>query len=369
MAKRWLPNFIFEYVDSGSEDEVTLHANRNAFQKWRFVPNALTNSEVRNLSAMVLGSTNASPLIVAPTGYNGMQRNNADIDLALAASEMGIPFTLSTVANCTVENIRRAIPSGRLWMQLYMMRDRAITENLLKRAKAAGCDTLMFTIDAVHYGNREWDRRCYRDAMKLNFRNQLDTLKHPAWLWNVMVPNGVPKFANIAEYMPAGETGAANGAIFVAKQMEPILTWETAAWLRDRWQGKLVIKGILNTRDAGKAVAIGADGIVVTNHGGRQLDCSITSMDALAEIAPEFSGKLSIIVDSGFRRGTDVVKALCLGANAVMLGRPVLYGVAAGGAVGAKRALSIITVEIDRTLAQLGCQSIADLGPHHLQAV
>jgi (S)-mandelate dehydrogenase len=369
MAQRRLPNFIFEYVDSGAEDERTLAANRDVFRDWRFVPDALVDCEQRDLSTPILGKPSKSPLIVAPTGYNGMQRDKADLLLAKAAAHMGIPFTLSTVANSTLEDVRSTAPDARTWLQLYVMKDRAITENLLKRAQDSGCDTIAVTVDAVHYGNREWDRRCYRDGMSLNWRNKLDALMHPGWFFDVMVPNGVPTFANIAQYMPQGQSRAANGAIFVARQMDARLDWATLKWLRERWRGNFVVKGILSAADAQKALALGADGIVVTNHGGRQLDGTIASLDALVDIAPVCRGKMSVMVDSGFRRGTDIVKALCLGADAVMLGRAVLYGVAAGGAEGAMRALAILHAEIDRTLAQLGCRSIAELDRRHVRSV
>ncbi|KMY85024.1 L-lactate dehydrogenase [Candidatus Paraburkholderia calva] len=179
MAQRRLPHFIFEYVDSGAEEERTLATNRHAFDQWRFVPDALIDCEQRDLRQPLLGDISASPLIVVLTGYNSMQRNRADIKLAHAAEEMGIPFTLSTVVNSTIEDVSRATPKERIWLQLYAMQDRAITDNLLARAKDCGCDTIVVTVDAVHYGNREWDRRCYRDGMALNWRNKFDALTHP----------------------------------------------------------------------------------------------------------------------------------------------------------------------------------------------
>lgn len=369
LAKRRLPNFVFEYMDSGAEDEKTLRANRATFDRWRFVPRALADVSERDLSISLLGKSSASPLIIAPTGYNGMQCQGADISLARAADAHGMPFTLSTVANGSLEDVVQAAPNTRTWLQLYMMRDKTITENLLARAAHAGCDTLVLTVDAVYYGNREWDRRCYRNAMKLNLRNKLDVLMHPRWMWDVLVPSGVPRFANIAQYMPPGESGAANGAVFIARQMETALDWNVVAWLREKWQGNLLIKGVLHADDAKRAVQVGANGIVVTNHGGRQLDGTVATLDVLDDIVQACGDALTIIVDSGFRRGTDVVKALCLGANAVMIGRAALYGLAAGGQAGAKHALSILHAEIDRTLAQLGCASVAALSRDYLRRI
>ncbi|RKP55777.1 alpha-hydroxy acid oxidase [Pararobbsia silviterrae] len=366
VAKRWLPNFVFEYVDSGAEDEVTLRENRSVFDAWRFVPSALVDATARDTSISLLGQRAAYPLVIAPTGYNGMQRRDADISLARAAAQRNIPFTLSTVSNCTIEDVV-AGGQARTWMQLYMLRERAVTRNLLDRARDAGCDTLVLTVDAVYYGNREWDRRSYVRDMQLNWRNKLDVLRHPRWIANVLVPHGVPAFANIARYLPEGERRASNGAVYIAKQMETALDWSSVRWLREHWQGKLVIKGILNVADALEAVRLGADGIVVTNHGGRQLDSTVTSLDVLPEIAAACRGRLTVIVDGGFRRGTEIVKALCLGADAVMLGRATLYGVAAGGFEGAAHALTLLTSEIERTLGHLGCRSVADLSPNYLR--
>ena len=366
VAKRRLPNFVFEYVDSGAEDEATLRANREVFDQWRLVPSALVDVTRRDTSVSLLGHTADWPLVIAPTGYNGMQRKEADIALARAAAERGIPFTLSTVANCTVEDVA-AGGQARTWMQLYMLKEKAVTRNLLDRARDAGCDTLVLTVDAVYYGNREWDRRSYVRDMQLNWRNKLDVLCHPQWMLDVLVPDGVPTFANIARYLPEGERRAANGAVYIARQMETALDWDSVRWLRDQWQGKLVIKGILNVEDALHAVRVGADGIVVTNHGGRQLDTTVTSLEMLPEIADACRSALTILIDGGFRRGTDIVKALCLGADAVMLGRATLYGVAAGGFDGAAHALTLLTSEIERTLGHLGCPSVAALSPRYLR--
>ncbi len=364
-AKRWLPNFVFEYVDSGAEDELTLRANRHAFDAWRLVPSALVDTTVRNSSVTLFGKPAAAPLVIAPTGYNGMQRRDADILLARAAAQAGVPFTLSTVSNRTLEDVV-ADGGARTWLQLYMLRDRAVTQNLLERARDTGCDTLVLTVDAVHYGNREWDRRSYREAMALNWRNKLDVALHPRWIRNVLIPDGTPSFVNIARYLPEGERRAANGAIFIARQMDTALDWEAVRWLRDQWRGNLVIKGILNVDDAIASAQIGAEGIVVTNHGGRQLDTTVASLDVLPDIAEACRDRLTILIDSGFRPGTDIVKALCLGAHGVMIGRATAYGVAAGGFEGAAHALTLLTSEIDRTLGQLGCPSVAGLSRRYL---
>ncbi|MGP8437982.1 alpha-hydroxy acid oxidase [Paraburkholderia fungorum] len=368
VARRWLPNFVLEYMDSGAEDEITLRSNREAFDAWRFVPSALVDTSSRDASVQWFGRHAALPLVIAPTGYNGMLRQGADVALARAAAQADIPFTLSTVANQTLEEVVSEA-GARTWLQLYILRDQAVTLDLVERARNVGCEALVLTVDAVHYGNREWDRRCYRKGMELNWPNKFDVAMHPRWLWNVLMPRGVPSFANIARYLPVDERRAANGAVYIARQMETRLDWNSVRWLRDIWKGKLIVKGIMNVSDSRKAQHIGVDGIVVTNHGGRQLDGTVASLDALPAIVDACADKLTIFVDGGFRRGTDVVKALCLGAHGVMVGRPTLYGVAAGGADGAAHALSILSAEIDRTLAQLGCNSARQLSRRYLMSL
>jgi len=368
VARRWLPHFVFEYIDSGSEDEVTLRGNRDAFDSWSFVPQTLRDASSRDASVQWFGRRAALPLIIAPTGYNGMQRRGADVALACAAAQADIPFTLSTVSNQTLEEVVSA-SGARTWLQLYMLRERAVTQALVDRAHHAGCEALVLTVDAVHFGNREWDRRCYRQDMRLDWRNKLNVASHPRWVWDVLVPNGVPRFANIAPYLPRGVGRVMNNAQYIARQMEMQLDWNAVQWLRDVWPGKLIVKGIVSASDCLSAQRIGVDGIVVSNHGGRQLDGTLASLHALPEIVHACADKLTIFVDSGFRRGTDIVKALCLGAHGVMIGRPTLYGVAAGGAEGAAHALSILSAEIDRTLAQLGCTSLGQLSRRHIVSV
>jgi (S)-mandelate dehydrogenase len=366
LARRKLPHFAFEYLDGGAEDEVTLRANRAAFERWRFVPRTLVNTQRRDLSSTLFGRRVAVPLIVAPTGFNGIYRRQADLAIARAAARADIPFTLSTVSNMRVDQVARDA-GGRVWMQIYMLKDRAVTEGLMQRAALAGCEALVLTTDATILGNREWAQRAFRAPMKFNLRNQIDVLRHPGWMWNVLFPQGAPSFANLAEHLPADEQSVRSGMGYMASQMDASITWDDVSWLRERWKGTLIVKGVLSADDGLRAVQAGADGIVVTNHGGRQLDGTVPALDMLTDIVKACSAHATVIVDSGFRRGTDVVKALALGADAVMIGRPLLYGAAAGGEGGALHALSLLTAEIDRTLGQLGCPSIGALGTHHLR--
>jgi (S)-mandelate dehydrogenase len=254
--------------------------------------------------------------------------------------------------------------NARLWMQLYVFKDRKIAQDIVTRADRAGYEALVFTSDANVFGLREWDRRNYRAPAKLTLRNLIDTACHLRWSWDVMVPNGAPLFANISDYLQREQRSARAGVAAIPRLFAPDITWDDVAWLRKLWPRKLIVKGILNAADARRAADLGCDGIVVTNHGGRQLDSCVAPIDVLPEIVNAVGDRLAVIVDSGFRRGTDVVKALALGAQAVMVGRATLYGLAAGGEAGASHALSILSSEIDRVLGQLGCKSLADVGPH-----
>jgi len=364
IARRRVPNFAFEYIEGGSEDEATLRWNRAALEAIRFVPNTLIDTSARQQRTLLFGREINSPLIVAPTGLNGMAWHRGDVALGRAAAAAGVPFTLSTVSNVRLEEVAKEA-GGRLWMQLYVLKDRKIAQDILTRAAGAGYEALVFTSDANVFGNREWDRRNYRALGKLTPRNLIDVVLHQRWAWNVMIPRA-PRFENILEYLPPDGRSARTGVLSVPRLFAPDISWDDVAWLRKAWRGKLILKGVLNVADAKHAAELGCDGIIVTNHGGRQLDSCVAPIEVLPEIATAVGDRVTVIVDSGFRRGTEVVKALALGAHAVMIGRASLYGLAAGGEAGASRALSILTTEIDRVLGQLGCRSIAEVGPHLL---
>src|SRR5215831_16962948 len=366
IGRRRTPNFVWEYVEGGSDEEATLRWNRAALDAIHLVPNTLVDTSGRNQRTALFGKEISSPLIVAPTGLNGMLRKHGDIALARAAAAARVPFTLSTVSNVKLEEVASQA-GGRLWMQLYVLKDRKIAEDIVARADRAGYEALVFTSDANVFGNREWDRRNYRAPAKLTLRNSIDVACHPRWLFDVMVPNGAPLFENIAGYLTREQRTARAGVAVIPKLFASDISWQDVAWLRKAWPRKLIIKGVLNESDAKRAADLGCDGIVLTNHGGRQLDACVAPIEVLPKIADAVRDRLTIIVDSGFRRGTDIVKAMALGAHAVMVGRPVLYGLAAGGEAGVDRALAILTSEIDRVLGLLGCNSVAELGPQHVQ--
>ncbi|HEX8755447.1 MAG TPA: alpha-hydroxy acid oxidase [Steroidobacteraceae bacterium] len=366
IARRRVPGFAFEYVEGGAEDEATLRRNREAFAALRFVPQTLVDTSGRSLESSVFGRRCSVPLAIAPTGLNGMLHPGGDIALARAAASCGIPYTLSTLSTTRLEDVA-AKAGGRLWMQLYVMKNRAIAEDIMARAAAAGYEALLFTSDANVFGSREWDKRNYTRPGRPSPRAIADAMRHPRWLIDVLLRKGIPQFHNIEAFLPPGAASAVGGSTIIPQMFEPTIAWKDIAWIRRHWPGKLLVKGVLSVEDARRAADAGCDGIVLTNHGGRQLDYCVAPVEVLGEIAAAVGDRLAIIIDSGVRRGSDIAKALALGAHTVMIGRAALYGLAADGERGVRRALDMLAVELDRVLGQLGCRSVADLKPSLLR--
>jgi (S)-mandelate dehydrogenase len=365
MAHSRLPALVLEYLEGGAEDEWTLRRNREVFSEIEFCPSTLTGVGVPDLSTMIFGRRMRLPFIIAPTGFNGLFQYQGDRLLAEAAAKAGVAFTQSTVSNMRIEELS-GIPNFSHWMQLYVFRSQTFMDELVGRAERAGCQALMVTTDAATFGNREWDRRNYRSGMDPTFRHKLDMLCHPRWALSVMA-RGIPPFGNLLDFLPADQQTFARTAIWSREQVEPDLHWSYIRHLRKIWKRPLIIKGIMTLRDAELAVDAGADGIVVSNHGGRQLDGAPSPITILPKIASKLKGRITILADSGFRRGADIVKALALGADAVMTGRATLYGLAAGGEAGAARAITILEEETRRTMALLGCRSVTDLDRDHIK--
>jgi (S)-mandelate dehydrogenase len=363
IARRRLPNFAFEYLEGGAEDEVALRRNRDVFERIAWVPRTLAGVGTPQLATEILGETCHLPLVIAPTGFNGMLWPQGDLMLARAAADAGIPFTLSTVSNFALARLAEEVRQG-VWFQLYPFKDPASVELLVDRAAQAGVRTLVVTTDVPVLGAREWDQRNYRAPMKLSLASVLDVLGHPGWLRRVMIPRGAPEFENLRELLPPGARSALAGVRFMGTQINSKLCWEDMERIRRRWQGKLVLKGILCVEDARRAAEIGADGIVLSNHGGRQLDSCVSGVELVPAVSAEVGDRLCVLVDGGFRRGADVLKALALGAHGVMLGRAALYGLAAGGQAGVSHALGLLRTEMERTLTLLGCRSLGELGRH-----
>nr|WP_300309878.1 alpha-hydroxy acid oxidase [Halomonas sp.] len=360
IAQRRLPNFVFEYLQGGADDERALHHNRAVFDDYRFMPRTLTRVGPRDLSTTLLGRQHALPLVIGPTGYNGMLSRDGDIKLATAASRANIPFVLSNVATTSLEDIA-ALEGLNAWMQIYFYRDRDYVRKLVDRCQAAQYETIVVTTDSAIYGNREWDLRNFRKPMQPTLRNLLHLLMRPRWIADVLIPDGMPTFKNLDDLLPPGKQSVQGASAVIGQQLDSTLNWDDIAWLRDRWPGKLIIKGILSPDEAEQAASLGVDALVLSNHGGRQLDHACSPVEVLPEARQRIGQRCQLFVDSGFRRGTDVVKALALGADAVWLGRTTLYGLAAGGQPGVEHALDILHREIDRTIGLLGVERIADL--------
>ncbi|HSH47975.1 MAG TPA: alpha-hydroxy acid oxidase, partial [Halomonas sp.] len=360
IARRRLPNFVFEYLFGGSEDEQSLRRNRAVFDDYLFEPKTLTRVGDRDLSTVTLGKRYRLPLVIGPTGYNGMLTRDGDIKLARAAARYGIPFVLSNVATTSLEEII-AVEGVTAWMQIYFYRDRDYVKKLVKRCGEAGYDTIVITTDSAIYGNREWDQRNFRKPMRPDLRNLLHLLMRLRWIADVLIPDGMPTFKNLDDLLPAGKQGVQGASAVIGQQLDPSLNWEDIAWLRDNWKGKLILKGIIAPGEAQQAADLGIDAVVLSNHGGRQLNHALSPLDVLPEVRQRVGQSYQLYVDSGFRRGTDVVKALALGADAVWLGRATLYGLAAGGQAGVEHALALLQREIDRTVGLLGCSQISEL--------
>jgi len=366
LAIRRVPGLAFEYVEGGAEDESTLRTNRSAFEALRLLPQTLVDTSRRHLGTTILGAPSMAPLVIAPTGLNNMLHPGGDLALARAAARRGIPFTLSSLSTTRLEEVARQA-GGRLWMQLYVLKDRAIARDLMQRAAAAGYEALVFTTDANVFGSREWDQRNFSAPGRPTLRAALDTLRHPIWLYNMLVRHGIPRFRNVESFLPPGKASAVGGSTVLPGLFEATISWDDIAWIRQFWRGKLLIKGVLAAADAERALALGCDGIVLSNHGGRQLDYCVAALEVLPEVVAAVRGRLPVVIDGGFRRGTDIVKALALGAEAVMLGRATLYGLGAGGEAGVARALEMLCTETDRVLGMLGCNSVSDLKPAHVR--
>jgi (S)-mandelate dehydrogenase len=357
-ARDYLPWFAFEFVDSGSEDELTLQRNHAAFGEVSLVPRALVDVAAVKLEVHLFGKQLAFPLAISPTGMNGLLRHEADLSLARAAKSAGIPMAVSTASNVPLETIAEKV-GGRLWMQLYALKEAAAMNAILDRAQAAGYEAAILTVDTPVAGGREWDARNFVRPAVLTLRNQFEILAHPGWMANVL-RRGLPRFPNIEAVLPADQRTGRAGRHYIAHNKSPSLTWDSVKRLREKWPRKLMLKGILAPADVAIAASVGVDAVILSNHGGRQLDASVSSFEMLP-LCVAAAGRMPILLDGGVRRGSDIVKAVALGAAAVMVGRPALYGVAAWGEAGVKRAIEIFRSETERTMALIGCAAMGKL--------
>jgi len=367
ITRRRLPRGLFEFVDRGAEDEVSLRNNRAAFERIKLRPRVLVNVSQRSQEISLFGHRQKMPIAIAPTGAAGIMWHEGEIALARAAAAAGIPFTLATGSLTAMEKVAEAA-GGRIWFQLYMYADRTLSYRLAERARSAGLAGLVVTVDSPVFSNREYNlRNGFTIPLSYTARNIADVLRHPRWLAGVLLrylaTTGMPGYENYPPEVKSTITARPMGR---ALKLNDSLTWEDVRALRKLWPRTLMLKGILRTQDAVLAADCGADAIIVSNHGGRVVDGAIAPIEALPKIVDAVGKRMTVMVDSGFRRGTDVVKALALGAAAVWVGRATLYGTAAAGEAGAARAIAIFREEIDRTLALLGCDSVAALARDHL---
>jgi L-lactate dehydrogenase (cytochrome) len=359
IAKTKVPRVFFDYADSGSYSEQTLRANRADLEAIRLRQRVLVDVSERSLATTVLGQKLAAPLILSPIGLLGMQHGDGEILAARAANEAGIPFTLSTMSVGSIEHVADATHKP-FWFQLYVIRDRGFSKALMDRAVAAKVNTLVLTVDLQVLGQRHKDvRNGLTVPPEFRFKNVIDIATKPAWAWSVL--NGKSKsFGNISGHVP-GMENVNSLAKWTNDQFDPALTWKDVEWIKDYWPGNLVIKGILDVDDARTAVKMGADAIVVSNHGGRQLDGASSSIAMLPRVADAIGNDTEILFDGGIRTGADIVRAIALGARACLIGRAYVWGLGAGGQAGVAKAIDILRNELSVTMALTGVGRIADI--------
>lgn len=364
LARRRIPRMFYDYVDAGSWTESTYKANEADLTLLKLRQRVAQDISRRSMETKIVAQPATMPVALAPVGLTGMMHADGEILAAAAAARFGAPFTLSTMSICSIEDVASAV-TAPFWFQLYVMRDRGFVADLIDRAKGAGCSALMVTLDLQILGQRHKDiRNGLSTPPKLNFSSFLQMATRPAWCAQML---GARRrdFGNIVGHVK-GVSNLASLSTWVAEQFDPTLSWADIEWIKKRWGGKLILKGIMDPEDAAAATAIGADAIVVSNHGGRQLDGAPSSISALQAIAEAVGDRIEVQFDGGIRSGQDVFRALCLGAKSVYVGRAFIYGLAALGEVGVKRALEIIQMELDKTMALCGVTRIEDLSPRNL---
>ena len=364
LARRRVPRAFFDYADSGSYNEETLRANRTDLEAIKLRQRILVDVSARSLAATIVGQKIAAPFVLAPIGLCGMQHGDGEILSARAANEAGIPFTLSTMSINSVEDVAEA--TGKpFWFQLYVIHDRGFSKELLGRAVQAKCNVLVLTVDLQVLGQRHRDiKNGMTVPPEIRIKNIIDVATKPAWAWSIL--NGKRKtFGNLAGHVK-GMENVNSLAAWIAQQFDPALSWKDVEWIKSIWPGKLILKGILDPEDAKTAVKMGADAIVVSNHGGRQLDGAESSISALPRIADAVGNDVELMFDGGIRTGGDAMRALALGARACMIGRAYIYGLGAGGQAGVAKAIDILSKELSVAMALTGTNSIKEIGPHVL---
>lgn len=360
IARRRLPGGVFDYIDGGAEDERTLAANEAAFASATFRPRVLRGLGEINASSTLLGKPLPYPLVLAPTGFTRMADPQGELAVARAAARAGLPYTLSTLSTRSIEEVR-AVSSGRLWFQVYAWRDRGLVKEMIQRAAAACYEALVLTVDTAVFGRRERDvRRGFSLPPAIGLRTLLDGALHPGWTWAFV--NSEPiRFSNVVGRNVGDGASPVVLADYINEQFDSSLSWEYLDWLRSIWNGPILLKGIQSVEDAVLAADAGADAIVLSNHGGRQLDGAPAAFSQVAPVADAVGGKTEILCDGGVRRGSDIVKAVAAGASACMAGRAYLYGLGAAGEAGVDTVLGWLRDDVHRTMSLIGAGTIADL--------
>jgi len=360
--KRRVPKAFFDYVDGGSYAEETLRANREDLQKIKFRQRILVDISQRDLSTTILGEKANLPLILAPVGSTGMQHGDGEIHACRAAQAAGIPYTLSTMSICSIEDVAANVDKP-FWFQLYVMRDRGFCKALIERAIAAKCSALVLTVDLQLLGQRHADIKNGLSVppQLMKFKNIVDFMSKPTWLAGILRGKS-RNFGNIAGHLP-GADDLASVSAWVNSQFDLSLSWKDVEWIRSIWPGKLILKGIHDVEDAREAVRTGAQALVVSNHGGRQLDGAPSSISVLPKIADAVGSRMEVLFDGGIRSGQDVMRAIARGAKSCMIGRSYIYGLGAGGEAGVAKALDIIAKELSVTMGLCGVNRIDEISP------
>ena len=364
-ARRALPRPLFDFIDGGAEDEGTLRANEAAFDDWALLPRPLQGAAARELSVTLFGQRLASPVLVGPTGLAGLFWPQGEIATARAAAARGAAYCLSHGSVCTLEALAQAVPEATRWMQVFVYRDRGFTRELVERAAAAGYHALVLTVDNQLLGKRERDLvNGFAIPPRFGPRQWLDYAGRLPWWWRM---RGELPRVTFGNYVRAGQRESVAGlAGRMASMLDPGMNWADLDEVRRQWRGPLLVKGLLHPQDASRALQAGVDGLIVSNHGGRQLDGALASLRALPGVVQAVDGRIPVLLDGGIRRGSDVFKALALGAAAVLVGRPHLWGLAVAGGAGVTRALSILDDELDRTMGLAGVSRATDIAQARL---
>jgi L-lactate dehydrogenase (cytochrome) len=365
-AKRRIPRSIFEYADRGSYDELTIAENSRDLDAIRLRQRVMVDVSAQQTATTILGVPAAMPLAIAPTGLTGLFHPNGEAHGARAAAKAGIPFCLSTMSILSIEDVAE-MSGAPFWFQLYVMRDRDFSASLIERAKAAGCPALVLTLDLQVQGQRHRDlKNGLSVPPKLTLANAIDIATKPGWAFGMLGARR-QSFGNLEEQLKKAG-GLSTLSQWIAGQFDPSLNWSDVAWVRSLWPGKLILKGVMDADDARRAVDSGADAVVVSNHGGRQLDGAISSITALPEVVAAVGDRTEVLFDGGVRSGQDVFKALAHGAKACLIGKAFLWSLAAGGEDGVSQALGFIRKELAVTMALTGVADLRDIGPHVLRA-